>query len=150
MSLAVCGFFSVLMSMLWFCRSEGELAHGAGAGVECWGEQNQGGSLCALSPLPTLCSSFFVLRSVCTWAVLHGVFLALARIALLVCSLCFSRAQLPAWTASPLRAALPHPWSSQCITCMCFLLTLLLLTAWPVARVSVPLLRCNFFFFFFN
>ena len=121
MSLARCGFFSALMSVLWFCRSQGELAHGAGAGVECRGERDQGGGLCVVSPLPTLCSSFFVLCSVCTRAVLHWVFLALARIALLVCSLCFSRAQLPAWTASPLRAALPHPW-------------------------SVPFLRCDFFF----
>ena len=36
----------------------------------------------AFSPLPALCSSFFVLRSVLTGAVLHVVFLALARIAL--------------------------------------------------------------------
>lgn len=43
----------------------------------------------------------------------------------------------------------PHPWSSHCITCLRFLLTSLLLTAWPMARVSVPLLRCDFFLFFF-
>ena len=53
MSLAECGCFSVLMSVPRFYGSQDELAHGAGAGVECRGERDQGGGLRALSlPCP--------------------------------------------------------------------------------------------------
>ena len=74
----------------------------SGAGVECRVEAGpRRWSVWAFSPLPALCSSFLVLRSVLTGAVLHVVFLALARITLPGRSSAhpfsvFSNAQLPA------------------------------------------------------